>query len=59
MLRGHVADDASRLSVLLIIIYRLRNNLLHGPKWSYGIKGQLDNFRNANAALSAFMERYW
>jgi hypothetical protein len=58
VLRMQVTDDRNVLSVLLIIIYRLRNNLFHGPKWGYGIAGQLDNFRNANAALMTYLERY-
>jgi hypothetical protein len=55
---GAAADDESKMIALLIIIYRLRNNLLHGPKWSYGIKGQLGNFQNATAALMTYLERY-
>jgi hypothetical protein len=50
------ADDAATLSGLLIIIYRLRNNLFHGVKWAYGIRGQFDNFRHANDALIGLME---
>jgi len=53
VLRGKSSDDAEILSAVLIIIYRLRNNLFHGVKWSYGIKDQLENFRNANAVLVA------
>ena len=41
---------------LLIVVYRLRNNLFHGEKWAYGIQGQLGNFTNANAILMAAME---
>lgn len=58
VLRKEAPDDVSKLSVLLIIIYRLRNNLLHGKKWAYGIAGQLDNFRNANAALKIYLEHH-
>ena len=58
VLRGKSSDDADILSALLIIVYRLRNNLFHGVKWSYGIKGQLENFRNANAVLMAAMEMH-
>lgn len=36
---------------ILIIIYRLRNNLFHGVKWAYSLQGQHDNFYWANAAL--------
>ena len=38
-------------AAVLIIVYRIRNNLFHGEKWSYGLHGQLDNFNHANAAL--------
>lgn len=50
---GAAADDAEKLKGLLIIVYRLRNNLFHGIKWTYKIQGQFDNFTNANAALMA------
>lgn len=44
-------NPADCVAALLIIVYRLRNNLFHGAKWAYGIQGQLDNFNNANAVL--------
>lgn len=49
------ADDC--IAVVLIIIYRFRNNLFHGIKWAYGIRDQLDNFNWANAALMLALER--
>jgi hypothetical protein len=52
------SDDAEILSALLILVFRLRNNLFHGLKWSYGIKGQLENFRNANDLLMSVMEMH-
>jgi hypothetical protein len=52
------SNDITVLATLLIIIYRLRNNLLHGHKWSYEIKGQLANFKNANQSLMSYMEHY-
>jgi hypothetical protein len=48
VIRGQSSGDAEIVSAVLIIVLRLRNNLFHGVKWSYGIKGQLENFRNAN-----------
>jgi hypothetical protein len=51
-------DQANIIAGLLIIIFRLRNNLFHGTKWSYGIVGQFDNFRHANPTLMEFMELY-
>lgn len=53
VLKGENANDADTVSALLIVIFRLRNNLFHGCKWNYGIRGQLDNFTNANTALMA------
>lgn len=35
----------------LIIVYRIRNNLFHGVKWSSKLRGQLNNFEHANSAL--------
>ena len=50
---GATNDPAEMLKGLLIIVYRLRNNLFHGVKWTYRIQGQLENFRHANATLMA------
>jgi hypothetical protein len=58
VLKGENTNDADSVSVLLIIVFRLRNNLFHGVKWAYGIRGQLDNFTNANAALMAALETH-
>ena len=43
---------------VLIIVYRFRNNLFHGVKWSYELQGQLENFTHANAALMQAIELY-
>lgn len=51
VLKSENKDLADCVAVLLIIVYRLRNNLFHGIKWDYGIKGQLENFNNANTIL--------
>ncbi|MEC5396302.1 hypothetical protein [Uliginosibacterium sp. H1] len=50
------APNATVVS-LLIVIYRLRNNLFHGQKWAYGIKGQLSNFRHAISVLMTALSR--
>lgn len=55
---GRANSEAEILAGLLIIVYRLRNNLFHGIKWAYGIRGQLENFRRANDTLMAVMELY-
>ena len=56
VLKGDNTNPTDCIAVLLIIVFRLRNNLFHGVKWADGIRGQLSNFMNANAALMAAME---
>ena len=58
VLKGENTNHADRVAVLLIIVLRLRNNLFHGVKWAYGIRGQLANFTNANVALMAALETH-
>ena len=50
-------NPADSVAVLLIVIYRLRNNLFHGVKWAYGIHDQLENFTWANTALMLALDR--
>lgn len=47
-----------RMLALLMIVWRLRNNLFHGVKWSYERQGQLENFRHANSILMRVLERH-
>jgi hypothetical protein len=56
VLTSNVNDVVSELTALLCIIYRLRNNLLHGEKWEYGLHDQLGNFSNATAVLIGLVE---
>lgn len=56
VLKNQNNDTADSVAALLIVVYRLRNNLFHGVKWSYGISGQLDNFTNASSALMSALE---
>lgn len=51
VLRGNDDDPAHCVFVLLIVVYRLRNNLFHGEKWAFGLREQLNNFTHANAVL--------
>ncbi|WP_219930816.1 hypothetical protein [Alcaligenes faecalis] len=51
VLSGSNSDPGDSVAALLIVIYRLRNNLFHGVKWAYGIQGQRSNFEQANNAL--------
>lgn len=56
VLKGENNDPIGCVSALLIVAYRLRNNLFHGVKWAYGISDQLDNFTHANDALITALE---
>ncbi|MEQ1523058.1 MAG: hypothetical protein ABL936_17465 [Aestuariivirga sp.] len=56
VLLGRTMDNSSVLTALLIIVYRFRNNLFHGPKWRYALSEQLENFRTANGLLMLTMD---
>lgn len=56
VLSGNDNDPASVVAALLIIVYRLRNNLFHGAKWAYGIKGQQANFMFGGEVLMRVLE---
>lgn len=56
VLSGKAESEVDMLLALLIIVYRLRNNLLHGEKWSYALKQQFGNFTNANIVLMHSIE---
>ena len=43
---------------LLMIVWRLRNNLFHGAKWAYGLRDQRENFTHANSVLMRLLERH-
>lgn len=51
-------DPRDRMLALLMIVWRLRNNLFHGAKWAYEIKGQRQNFTHANAVLMRLLDRH-
>jgi hypothetical protein len=51
VLLGNDRGVGDIVAALLIIVYRLRNNLFHGLKWVDGIRGQLCNFKKANSLL--------
>jgi hypothetical protein len=50
-------DPADTVAAILIVIYRFRNNLFHGRKWDYQLRGQLGNFEMANDTLMLALER--
>ena len=51
VLKGENTNLVDEITALLMIVYRLRNNLFHGLKWDYGIRDQFDNVIHANAVL--------
>ncbi len=58
VLSGENNKPVDCVAVLLIVVFRLRNNLFHGIKWADSIRGQLENFTNANEALMIVLENY-
>lgn len=58
VIRGANNDPRDRILALLMIVWRLRNNLFHGAKWAYQIKDQRENFTQANAVLMRVLERH-
>ena len=58
VLAGEATEPEEISAAVLIIVYRFRNNLFHGVKWSYELQGQLENFTHANAALMQAIELY-
>jgi hypothetical protein len=51
VLKSETNNTIDIASALLIIVYRLRNNLFHGLKWQYNIQGQYSNFDISNQLL--------
>ncbi|RDL47745.1 hypothetical protein BLJAPNOD_05467 [Ensifer sp. M14] len=58
VLDGSNNDPRDRLLTVLIIVWRFRNNLFHGEKWTYQLQGQHANFTHANAVLMRLLERH-
>lgn len=58
VLSEDVATYEAKLVGLLLIIYCLRNNLLHGDKWAYGFGDQIDNFATTVALLNYVLDTY-
>jgi hypothetical protein len=55
---GSNNDAVAVAATVLIIVFRYRNNLFHGIKWSYELAGQLDNFTHANNALMTALDHH-
>jgi len=56
VLCGENRDPRDDALALLIIVYRLRNNLFHGVKWDYGLEDQEENFNVAGRVLRKAVE---
>jgi len=56
VLRDENPNAAEIASVILMIVYRYRNNLFHGVKWAYELRGQFENFTQANLVLQRAIE---
>lgn len=58
VIEGANNDPRDRMLALLMIVWRLRNNLFHGAKWAYGLRDQHENFTHANQVLMRLLERH-
>ena len=50
------ATTNEKCIALVLIIYRMRNNLFHGTKGQYGFVDQFENFKHANELLRSWIE---
>src|SRR5690606_23256918 len=58
VIEGANDDPRDRMLALLMIVWRLRNNLFHGAKCAYGLHDQRENFTHANSVLMRLLERH-
>lgn len=58
VLLGNDVPPTEMAKALLIIAFRLRNNLFHGLKWAYEMRDQQTNFENAAAVLTRVLDSY-
>ncbi|MQW61595.1 hypothetical protein GHK33_02455 [Sinorhizobium meliloti] len=58
VLEGANNDPRDRMLALLMIVWRLRNNLFHGAKWAYELRDQRENFTHANSILMRILDRH-
>lgn len=56
VLANNVHDSQAEMLAVMIIIYRLRNNLFHGLKFIDMLNDQVENLTNASRCLAAIME---
>jgi len=58
VIQGANDEPRDRMLALLMIVWRLRNNLFHGSKWAYELRDQRANFTHANSILMRLLERH-
>jgi hypothetical protein len=58
VIEGVNNDPRDRMLALLMIVWRLRNNLFHGAKWAYQLRDQRTNFTQANSVLMRLLEQH-
>lgn len=58
VITGANNDPRDRMLAVLMIVWRFRNNLFHGAKWSYQLRDQRENFTHANAILMRLLEQH-
>ncbi|NPD21270.1 hypothetical protein [Alterinioella nitratireducens] len=56
VLLGRNDDNAEKAKALLIIVYRLRNNLFHGLKWAYEMRDQQANFEHGILVMTNVLD---
>lgn len=56
VMSGASDSDTDVLTALLLIVWRLRNNLFHGHKWAVHFYDQQDNFDWASQVLMAAID---
>lgn len=58
VIEGTSDTARDQMLALLMIVWRLRNNLFHGAKWAYQLRDQLDNFTHANRVLMHVLDQH-
>ncbi|MBP1872023.1 steroid 5-alpha reductase family enzyme [Ensifer adhaerens] len=58
VLDGSDNDPRDWLLTALIIVWRFRNNLFHGEKWTHHLQDQRANFTHANGLMMSLLERH-
>ena len=56
VLSGKQNEPHNICEAVLLIVFRLRNNLFHGEKWVYELREQDENFTHANSTLIQAIE---